>query len=135
MLKGFGSLAAMAVTAVALLATPTQAQQGAMNMEMPKGTVRTISGTVIDVSCKFGQGLAGADHKMCAGICADRGLPLAVLGDDGKLYLAISAGMPGDAQNARLKEFAEAKVRVTGKVFVAGGASAIEIEKITLAAN
>ena len=130
MLKQLSSLAMVAIAAVTVSASSAQAQQGAMKMEMPKGTVKTITGTVIDVSCKFGQGLAGADHKMCAGICADRGLPLAVLGDDGKLYLAISAGMPGDAQNARLKEFAEGKVTVTGKVFMAGGANAIEIDKI-----
>jgi hypothetical protein len=135
MLKKIGSLVAVAVTAVTLSASAAQAQQGAMKMEMPKGTERTVTGSVIDVSCKFGQGLAGAEHKMCSGICADRGLPLAILGDDGKLYLAISAGMPGDAQNARLKEFAEEKVRVTGKVFVAGGASSIQIDKITLAAK
>jgi len=135
MLKQLSSLAIVAIAAVTVSASTAQAQQGAMKMEMPKSTVKTISGTVIDVSCKFGQGLAGADHKMCAGICADRGLPLAGLGDDGKVYLAISAGMPGDAQNARLKEFAEEKVRVTGKVFMAGGASAIEIDKITLAAK
>lgn len=129
----FKKLAVLAVAAAAVaLPTPAPAQQGKpmMKMEMPKGTQKTITGTVIDVSCKFGQGLAGADHKMCAGICSDRGLPLAVLGDDGKLYVAISAGMPGDAQNGRLKEFAEEKVTVTGKVFTAGGASAIEIDKI-----
>lgn len=133
MVKRIGLLVAVAMTAVALSATPAHAQQGAMKMEIPKGTERTITGSVIDVSCKFGQGLAGADHKMCTGICADRGLPLAILGDDGKLYLAVSSGMPGEGQNARLKEFAEEKVRVTGKVFLAGGASAIQIDKIALA--
>lgn len=126
-------IAALAVLGAVLSAPPTaSAQQGkpTMKMEAPKGVQRTITGTVVDVSCKFGQGLAGADHKMCSGICADRGLPLAILGDDGKLYLATSAGMPGDAQNARLKEFAEEKVTVSGKVFLAGGANAIEIDRI-----
>ncbi len=129
----FKKIAALAMLAAAVSAPQAaSAQQGkpTMKMEMPKGTQRTITGTVVDVSCKFGQGLTGADHKMCAGICADRGLPLAILGEDGKLYLAISAGMPGDAQNARLKEFAEEKVTVSGKVFLAGGASAIEIDRI-----
>jgi hypothetical protein len=123
---------AIFVGAMGLGALPgeARAQQG-QAMKMPSGTQRTITGTVVDVSCKFGQGLSGADHKMCSGVCADRGIPLAILGDDGKLYLAISAAMPGEAQNARLKEFAEEKVRVTGKVFSAGGASAIQIEKVT----
>ncbi|HLG04803.1 MAG TPA: hypothetical protein VI383_01510 [Gemmatimonadales bacterium] len=117
------------VVGVAGSQTPVPAQQGPA-MKAPVGTQRTITGTVVDVSCKFGQGLSGAEHKMCSEVCADRGIPLAILTDDGRLYLAISASMPGEAQNARLKEFAESRVTVTGKVFTAAGASAIQIEKI-----
>jgi hypothetical protein len=110
------------------MAPAASAAQGAM--KAPPSATRTVTGTVIDVSCKFGQGLSGADHKMCSEVCADRGIPLAILGDDGKLYLATSAGMPGDGQNAKLKAFAEQKVTVTGKVFAAAGASAIQIDRI-----
>ena len=102
----------------------------AMPMQHPKGTQRTISGTVIDVSCKFGQGLTGDQHRMCAQVCADKGIPLAILGSDGKLYIPTSPAMPGDGQNARLKEFAEQEVRVTGTVFSASGAYAIQITSI-----
>ncbi len=123
----------MAVVA-ALLSAPAaahaQAMGGMAGHAMPTGKAATIRGTVVDVSCKFGQGLSGAEHKMCAEICADRGLPLAILGDDGKLYVPTSAGMPGDGQNARLKPFAEQRVTVSGKVFAAGGASAIQITDI-----
>jgi hypothetical protein len=131
-------LAAVTLLAAAVAATqPSEAQaqqgQGMAKMQAPVGTQRTITGTVIDVSCKFGQGLSGAEHKMCSEVCADRGIPLAILSDDGKLYLATSPAMPGDAQNARLKPFAEQRVTVTGKVFTAGGASAIQIEKIAKA--
>lgn len=108
-------------------------KSGAMPMKAPVGKSATVTGTVIDVSCKFGQGLSGADHKMCAEICSDRGLPLAVLGDDGKLYIPASASMPGDAQNGRLKAFAEQRVTVYGKVFSAGGAEAIQIASIAAA--
>ena len=100
-------------------------------MKAPQSKQVTVTGMVVDVSCKFGQGLSGDDHRMCAQVCADKGLPLAVLGDDGKLYIPASASMPGDAQNSRLKEFAERKVRITGKSFVAGGAQAIQIATIT----
>ncbi len=70
---------------------------------------------------------------MCSDICADRGLPLAILTDDGKLYIPTSSAMPGDAQNSRLKAFAEQRVPVSGKVFDAAGAQAIEIASITQA--
>ena len=104
-----------------------------MKMQAPASQQVTITGTVIDVSCKFGQGLSGPDHKMCSEICSDRGLPLAVLGDDGKLYIPASNLMPGDAQNGKLKPFAEQRVKVSGKVFKAAGAQAIQIASITAA--
>ncbi len=117
----------------ALAAGLTLASAGsaaAQAAQAPKGTQRTISGTVVDVSCKFGQGLTGDSHRMCAQVCADKGIPLAILGSDGELYVPTSAAMPGDGQNERLKEFAEQEVTVTGAVFAAGGANAIQIASI-----
>ncbi len=107
--------------------------QGTTGMKAPVGKTATITGTVVDVSCKFGQGLGGAEHKMCSEVCADRGLPLAILTDDGKLYIPTSAAMPGDAQNGRLKAFAEQRVTVSGKVFAAAGAQAIQINSVAKA--
>jgi hypothetical protein len=106
------------------------AQQGMAGMQHPKGTQRTVRGTVVDVSCRFGQGLMGDGHRQCAQICADKGIPLAILGSDGKLYIPTSTAMPGDGQNDRLKEFAEQEVTVTGTVFPASGANAIQIASI-----
>ena len=120
-LAGLTALALMAI----ILPAPAQAQ-----MEAPGHEIQTISGTVVDLSCKFGHGLSGADHRMCAQVCADKGIPLVILGSDGKLYLPITADMPGSSSNDLLKEFAEQEVTVTGKVFSAGGASAIRIDKI-----
>jgi hypothetical protein len=120
----FSGLTALALMAIVLPAS-AQAQ-----MESPKYEVKTISGTVVDLSCKFGHGLSGADHRMCTQVCADKGIPLAILGTDGKLYLPITADMPGSSSNDQLKEYAEQEVTITGKVFSAGGASAIRIDKI-----
>jgi hypothetical protein len=119
------------VTAAATMAAPLNAQEkDKMEMKHPASTQATVTGTVVDVSCKFGQGLAGAEHRMCAQVCADKGIPLAILGDDGKLYLPTSAAMPGDDQNPRLKEFAEQRVTVSGKVFDAAGSKAIQISSV-----
>ncbi|HJS42160.1 MAG TPA: hypothetical protein VJ755_01695 [Gemmatimonadales bacterium] len=125
-------LIAPAVTAgLALVTTGSaMAQQPTAGMQHPKGTQRTIAGTVVDVSCMFGLGLSGDSHRMCAQVCADKGIPLAILANDGTLYLPTSAAMPGDGQNARLKDFAEQQVTVTGTVFPAGGANAIQIASI-----
>jgi len=121
------TLSAGALLVIAMLAL-AHAQQ--MKASAPKGTQKTITGTVIDVSCKFGQGLSGKDHTLCAQVCADKGIPLAILGDDGKLYVPVSASMPGEGSNQQLKPHAEQKVTVTGTVFAAGGANAIRIASI-----
>ena len=125
---------AFLVAVFCALASPLAAQQashGAMPMgKMPVGKESNITGTVIDVSCKFGNGLSGAEHRMCSQVCADNGLPLAILGSDGKLYVPVTPEMPGKGQNSKLKEFAEQKVSVRGKVFAAAGAQVIQIESI-----
>jgi len=123
-----------AMVAVALLGVtaPLAAQQGGTPMgKPPVGKDVTITGMVIDVSCKFGNGLSGAEHRMCSQVCADNGLPLAVLGSDGKLYVPVTPEMPGKGQNSKLKEFAEQKVSVRGKVFAAAGAQVIQIQTIS----
>jgi hypothetical protein len=121
-------LSATLPTAALLLSLPgALPAQEKTAMKAPPSRDATVTGTVVDVSCKFGQGLSGAEHRMCAEVCADIGIPLAILADDGTLYLPTSSGMPGDDQNPRLKPFAEQRVTISGKVFDAGGAKAIQI--------
>ncbi len=125
LIAGFG------VAALAAVAVPSVAHAQMMG-KAPEGKEATITGTVIDVSCKFRHGLSGAGHRMCAQVCADKGVPLAILAEDGTLYIPVSAGMPGASENAQLKEHAEHKVTVKGKVYEAGGAKAIEIASVTM---
>lgn len=117
-------------TCMMLLAPVVAHAQG----NMPQAKEATITGTVIDVSCKFASGQSGAQHRQCAQICADAGVPLAILGDDGTLYIPVSmtGTMPGANQNTQLKPHAEHKVTVTGHVFDAGGAKAIHIMNIRM---
>ena len=115
--------------ALSLLLAPTPGRSQSMGAP-PKSEDVTVRGVVVDVSCKFGQGLAGDQHRMCTQACADRGIPLAILSDDGTLYIPISAAMPGDGQNERLKEFAEQRVTVKGKAFKASGVRALQITAI-----
>ena len=125
----------MGVGAAALLALPSMAQ--AQDMKMPKapdGHKATITGTVSDVSCKFRHNLTGEkQHRMCAQVCADNGIPLAILTSDGKLYMPITDAMPGTGANEQLKPFAEQTVSITGMVYKAGGANAIVITEIKTA--
>lgn len=123
-------IATLGVGAFLVLALP-QAALAQMG-DAPKGKEVTITGTVIDVSCKFGFGLSGADHRVCAQVCADKGVPLAILGTDGTLYMPVADAMPGGGQNEQLKPHAEHKVTVKGTVFDAGGAKAIRIASISM---
>ncbi|MGQ0538806.1 MAG: hypothetical protein ACT4R6_07670 [Gemmatimonadaceae bacterium] len=123
--------ASLGTIVLALLVPATARAQGAQQMKAPPSREATVTGTVVDVSCKFGQGLTGAEHRMCAQVCGDKSIPLAILGSDGKLYIPTSNQMPGDPQNNRLREFAEQRVTVKGKVFEAGGAHAIQIASIS----
>ena len=124
-----GTVAA-GLLALAFSAAPAPVFGQGMGMAKPESQDVTVRGVVVDVSCKFGQGLTGDQHRMCAQVCADRGIPLAILADDGTLYIPTSAAMPGDAQNGRLKEFAEQHVTVRGKSFAAGGSRALQIATI-----
>ncbi len=116
-----------------MVAVLTPAAANAQMGDMPEGKEVTVQGTVVDLDCKFRNGQSGEGHRMCAQVCADAGLPLAVLGDDGKLYLIVGGGMPGNPvakHNAQLKDFAEQHVVVHGKSYQAGGAFALTIESI-----
>ena len=84
-------------------AVPLAAQQ------TPAGETVTITADVVDLSCKYVQNASGAEHKMCAEVCADKGQPLGLLTADGQFLLPVNAGMGAAGENARLKPFVEEK--------------------------
>lgn len=96
-----------------LVARPAAAQAA--------GETVTINASVIDLSCMVVNGASGDDHRMCAQTCADKGQPLAFMTADGQIYMPVNAGMGAEGENARLREFAEQEVTVTGKVIDRGG--------------
>lgn len=88
--------------------------------------------TVVDMSCKLVYNLSGEEmHRMCAQVCADNGIPLGLLSDDGTYYLPVSAGMPGAGSNEMLRDHAERTVTVKGKVISRAGMNSIIIESIS----
>jgi hypothetical protein len=114
---------------LALVALPLAAQESKM-AKMAKEA--TITGQVIDLNCYTAKGASGEGHKMCAQACAKAGVTLALLGNDGTIYVPISS-KPADPQNSRLVEFAESKVTVTGTQRMEKGLHTIEIKTITAA--
>ena len=118
--------------ALALFALPLAAQAAPMAKPAAGSPDVTITGTVIDTYCNTTQGASGAAHKACAAACAGKGVSLAILGNDGTIYLPVSS-KAADAQNARLLPFAEGKVKVTGVHRENHGLHTIEIRTIEAA--
>jgi hypothetical protein len=120
-------LASLAAGIVFAAAAPgTALAQGAA-----AGEDMTISGTVVDVTCKFAKGAQGSGHRQCGVVCANAGLPLAILGDDGTLYvpLGADAGQPGTVD---LKPHVDHTVTIKGKVFTSGNAKGIMISELSM---
>ena len=91
----------------------------------------TITGQVVDVSCYTLNNASGAGHKQCAQTCADKGIVLGILAN-GTIYIPLGAGM-ANAQNAKFREFAEGRVRVTGMHRFTNGVHSIEVRSVTAA--
>lgn len=117
--------ALLTTAAVALFSIPLAAQAPA------PGKDATMTGTIVDVSCYSSLGASGPTHKACAQTCAHSGSPLGFMAD-GVIYMPVSS-KPNDPQNAKLVNFAEGKVKVTGTVKEVGGLHTIIIKTIEAA--
>lgn len=116
--------AGLGLGALLLVSAPAARAQAAAPQEA------TVTGTVVDVTCKFQKGVSGDAHRKCGEVCASAGLPLAILGDDGKLYIPLGpdAGKPP----ADLKAHVDHKVTVKGKVVTSSGANGIVITSVSM---
>lgn len=95
------------------------------------GTDMELIGQVIDVNCHT-TGVSGPGHKQCAQACAKAGVALAILANDGNIYIPVSS-KAGDAQNSRLIAFVETRVKVNGIHRFANGLHTIEIKSVAAA--
>ena len=79
----------------------------------------TIEGLVRDIACPIQNPEATATHlsMKCLRDCVKAGSPLAILTNDGELYVPISDKMPDIDQRKRLLPFAGKYVRASGTVF------------------
>ena len=98
---------------------------------------QTISGLVRDIACPVQnhESTARKFNLDCALQCARRGSPLAILADDGTMYLPISASMPDTDQRAKLMPFIGKYVKVRGDLYERKGLRAIVIKEIKVDAS
>lgn len=120
-------LAVFALAFLALSADPAAAQMQVQDHEEVEFTA-----TVVDLSCKVVYNLSGEGHRECSQVCADNGIPLGLLSEDGKFYLPVTQAMPGGSANDMLRAHAEHTVTVKGKVFERAGMNAIIIDSVEM---
>ena len=116
-----------------MIATPQAPQKTSMEGARANRSNATIEGLVRDIACPI-QNLDGnATHlsMKCVLACVKAGSPLAILTNDGDLYLPISDKMPDYDQREKLMPFVGKYVRVNGIVFERHGTHAIVIAEIT----
>ncbi|MGE0161273.1 MAG: hypothetical protein AB7T31_17895 [Gemmatimonadales bacterium] len=123
------TLVALSAACMAMVAAPASAQ---MMPEMATTEDVTFTATVVDTSCRLVYGMTGEMHRECSQVCADRGIPLALLSSDGTYYIPVSAAMPGESATAMLRPHAEHQVTVRGKRINRAGVNSIIIESITM---
>lgn len=105
----------------------------ALEAQLAQGQEREFNAQVVDVACYTVHDLKGDDHRMCAQVCADRGVSLVLLDDDGRLYHPVGTAMPssGEEENDRLRPHAEQRVTVRGTVIERGGLRTIVVESVS----
>ena len=121
-----------ALTTLALGVFMLAAQPASAQMSPAEGTPITLTASVVDLSCNTVYGAAGPDHRMCSQVCFDNGIPLALLGEDGTLYVPVTMAMGSECGDKDLRGHAEHQINVTGKVISRGGMNTILIESISM---
>jgi hypothetical protein len=124
----------LAVIALAVILAPAiGGQNQSPNKKDSEGTTQTVEGLVRDIACPIQNkdATAARFNLDCALQCARRGSPLAILTQDGTLYIPISDSMPDTDQRQRLMPFVGKYVRATGQVFERAGTRALVIKEIT----
>ena len=110
----------------------------AMHSHRPTGDADGVSGAITgyvrDIACLLRNPKAGAATtaltKDCLNRCIRGGSPVAILAEDGSVYVPISDKIPDSSAHSRLLPFAGLYVKAQGKLFERGGLHAISIEKI-----
>lgn len=98
-----------------------------------QGKKGSWKGEVLDAGCYLGHGAMGTKHASCAQRCARNGMPLMLMGADGKAILLTPNHDDGDPYE-KLKGWAGSVVEVTGTMNTRGGVTGIDVTGVKLAA-
>ena len=89
----------------------------------------TVQGEIVDLACYLAKGSRGASHRVCAQKCAERGIPMGVLTDDGNVFLLLEDHSDEDPYE-EAKKLAGDRAEVKGKKFNKPGIVGIVVGEI-----
>jgi hypothetical protein len=99
-----------------------------------RGSPATIEGNLIDLDCFVEHGGFGPEHDRCSRICAQKGLPAAIIDSRGNVYLIQGRKHQLLAQvNEPLLEHMESTVIVHGELLQRLDLRVLVVEKIVRA--
>jgi hypothetical protein len=101
------------------------------------GTRVQVTGEVMDTWCYVSQIMGGSDavlgsaHHTCAVWCAAGGIPVGILGEDGKVYMVLAFGDDTtNVANPAVLEIQSDKVTVDGTLHVRDGINYLLVDKV-----
>lgn len=86
----------------------------------------TVEGEILDLACYIGRGAKGPSHTRCAATCAEHGMPLGLLGKDGKVYILYPKHGAEEGFD-EVKTLAGQNAKLTGLVEDKDGLLGIEV--------
>lgn len=96
-----------------------------------------LSGELIDTWCYVSQIMGGSDfivgsaHRTCALWCSAGGIPVGLLGEDGKIYMVLKfEDDEASVANPRMMEIANHTVTVDGTLYERDGINYLMVDKV-----
>jgi len=125
----------LALGVLLLLAAAISVQAADQTKTATKEAPKTVSltGEIVDMGCYLSEGAHGEQHKSCATMCINGGMPMGLLTSDGKLYLLTMSHDNADPFNSAKKMAAE-QVTITGVLEERNGMKALQVNELKTAA-
>jgi len=90
----------------------------------------TVTGEVVETSCYIRMGARGESHRKCAEMCADNGIPLAVLDEENDRIVWVGADDHMKNPNDLLRKYIAQRVTLRGKWAERSGVRLLVVESV-----
>ena len=124
----FVFMLALGLAAAAMAAGQTKRASANTTKETTPKTA-TVTGEIVDMGCYLSSGARGEQHKDCATMCLNNGMPMGLLTNDGKLYLLTLNHDNADPYNSA-KKMASERVSVTGPISERNGVRSLTVNEV-----